>query len=158
MRHDEPATMMHWIKPLLLLVGVLVLLLIADLAYGDSVRIYDVAGSDGPDILLSQVAELEGDYAEQYGKVVVGTLPEGASKVDIEASAILNAISDKGAKLGLLDLSGFGKCTVHRTFTTAQQAEPDESEPIVGNVDARLDGPLTLRRPTTVARAPPRSA
>lgn len=150
MRHDEPATMMHWIKPLMLLIGVLVLLLIADLAYGDSVRIYDVAGSDGPDILLSQVAELDGEYAEQFGEVVVGALPEGESKIDVEAAAILSAIRDQGAKLGLLDLSGFGQCTVHRTFTSQDRAEQDDSEPAVANIDARLDGSVTVNRPTTV--------
>ena len=55
MRHDEPATMMHLIRPLLLLIAVFALLLMTEYAAGDSVRVLDVSGSDGPEILLSHV-------------------------------------------------------------------------------------------------------
>jgi flagella basal body P-ring formation protein FlgA len=158
MRHDEPATMMHLIRPLLLLLGVLVLLLAAEYAAGDSLRVHDVTGSDGPDIVLSQVAELEGDYAKQFADTVVGRFEDGEAKAVIKTSAILEAVLAEGAKLGLLDLKGYGKVTVHRTYTEPMEAEPAESEPAVANVDSkRMDvgseqaaEPVTLHTPTTV--------
>lgn len=150
MRRDEPATMMHLIRPLLLLLGVLALLLVTEQAAGDSVRIIDVAGSDGPDILLSHVAELEGDYAAKYAGVVVGRFDEGATKIEIDAQAILTAMRDEGAKLGLLDLMGFGKCTVHRTYNTVQRAKASVSEPPATNIDRQGGGAVTLDSPTTV--------
>lgn len=151
MRRDEPATMMHLIRPLLLLVGVLFLLLVAEHAMGDSVRIHDVSGSDGPDILLSQVAELQGEYANSYAGVVIGRFDEGQAKIEIETAVILKAIRDNGAKLGLLDFKGFGRCTVHRTFTQPAEHQADESEPAVANIDARAGGePVTIHTPTTV--------
>lgn len=151
MRHDEPATMMHLIRPLLLLMGVLVLLLVAEHAAGDSVRVHDVSGSDGPAITLAQVAELEGDYARQFADTVVATFADGQSKIEIETSAILEAMRAEGAKLGLLDLKGFGRCMVHRTFTEPAQAQASKEESPVANVDSRATGEsVTLHTPTTV--------
>ncbi|MFN3168662.1 MAG: flagellar basal body P-ring formation chaperone FlgA [Phycisphaeraceae bacterium] len=158
MRHDEPATMMHLIRPLLLLLGVLVLLVVADYAAGDSLRVHDVTGSDGPDIVLSQVAELEGDYARRFADTVVGRFEDGEAKTVVQTSAILVAIRDSGAKLGLLDLKGYGKVTVHRTYTGSVEAQRSESEPAVANVDTkRMDvdtaeagEPVTVHTPTTV--------
>ncbi len=158
MRRDEPATMMHLIRPLLLLLGVVVLLLLTEHALGDAVRIHDVTGSDGPDVLLSQVAELDGDYANQFADVIVGRFSEGETRVEIEASAILEAMRAGGAKLGLLDLRGFSKCTVHRTATQSARVEATDAENAITNVDNRagdIDGrasgePVTVHTPTTV--------
>lgn len=151
MRHDEPATMMHLIRPLLLLLAVLALLFLAEQAAGDSVRIHDVTGSGGPDIVLSQVAELEGDYANRFAGVVVGRFSDGASKAEVEASAVIRAMRDGGAKLGMIDLKGFARCTVHRTYSEPEQAESEDSEPAVANVDTRAGTePVTIHTPTTV--------
>lgn len=156
MRRDEPATMMHLIRPLLLLLGVALLLIVAERANGDSVRIHDQTGSDGPEVTLSQVAELDGEYANRFADVVVGRFDADENRVEIEASAIVKAIREQGAKLGLLDLQGFGRCTVHRTFTEPAQAEKSASEPAIANADANgadLESPaepVTVYTPTTV--------
>lgn len=151
MRHDEPATMMHLIKPLLLLMGVLLLLFVSEQVAGDSLRIFDVAGSDGPEIKLSQVAELEGEYANRFADVVVGRFEDGEPRYELKAAAILTAIRNQGAKLGLLDLNGFTRCTVHRTFTGQAQAQTSPSEPAAVNIDAPTVGePITLHTPMTV--------
>lgn len=152
MRHDEPATMMHLIRPILLLVIVGALLLIAVQAKSDSLRVLDVAGSDGPEVLLSHVAELDGDHAEQWAAVVVGRFAEGESRVEIKTSTILEAIRAAGAKLGLLDLSGFTKVVVHRTFTgAATEVKSQETSTPVANVEASVRGKsLTVYTPTTV--------
>lgn len=156
MRHDEPATMMHLIRPLLLLFVVLLLLVISEQALGDTVRIHDVAGSNGPEITLSQVAELDGEYAIRFADIVIGRFEDGQAQAQIETSAILHAIRSEGAKLGLLDLQGFARCTVHRTFTEPIRAEPVQdaaraAEPGMTNVEARSGaGPVTVDSPTTV--------
>jgi len=151
MRHDEPATMMHLIRPLLLLLGVLMVLLMSEAARGDSIRIYEVAGSDGPEVMLSQVAELDGDYAKGFGSVVVGKIDADQSQVVIDASSILTAMRDSGAKLGRLDLRGFGKCTVHQTYTGQHRAEVSSNEPAAANIDTNAGSePITINTPTTV--------
>ena len=58
--------------------------------------------------------------------------------------------------MGRLDLKGFGRCTVHRTFTKPAQAETAGSESALANVDAngasldRKAEPVTVHTPTTV--------
>ncbi|MEO0475384.1 MAG: flagellar basal body P-ring formation chaperone FlgA [Planctomycetota bacterium] len=152
MRRDEPATMMHLIRPMLLLMAAGVLLLIAENVRGDSLRVHDVAGSDGPEVLLSHVAELEGEYANQFAKVVVGRFVEGESRIEIKTSSILEAIREEGAKLGLLDLSGFTRVTVHRTFNEpVQEEETQEAQTPLANVESLTRGePVTVYTPTTV--------
>jgi|GEM_PF-2084659 len=152
MRHDEPATMMHLIRPLLLLIAVFALLLMTEYAAGDSVRVHDVSGSDGPEILLSHVAELEGEYASQYADIVVGRFVEGESKIEIKTSTILESIRDEGAKLGLLDLSGFTRVVVHRTFNKSAAVDgPIEQPAPVANVESSTRGAaVTVYTPTTV--------
>lgn len=152
MRRDEPATMMHLIRPMLLLVVVSALLLIAEHARGDSLRIHDVAGSDGPEVLLSHVAELEGEYANQFAEIVVGRFVEGESRIEIKTSSILESIREEGAKLGLLDLSGFTRVTVHRTFNQAVvESEPVQEQTPLANVESQTRGePVTVYTPTTV--------
>jgi flagella basal body P-ring formation protein FlgA len=152
MRRDEPATMMHLIRPMLLLVVVGALLLIAEHAKSDSLRVHDVAGSDGPEVLLSQVAELKGEYANEFAEVVVGRFVEGESRIEVKTSSILEAIREEGAKLGLLDLSGFTRVTVHRTFNeTAAESEPEQEQTPLANVESLTRGePVTVYTPTTV--------
>ena len=152
MRRDEPATMMHLIRPMLLLMAAGVLLLIAESTRGDALRVHDVAGSDGPEVLLSQVAELDGEYANQFAKVVVGRFVEGESRIEIKTSTILETIREEGAKLGLLDLSGFTRVTVHRTFTQPAEApKPKEAATPAANVESVTRGePVTVYTPRTV--------
>lgn len=152
MRHDEPATMMHLIRPMLLLLGVFALLIIAERASGDSLRVHDVAGSDGPEILLSHVAELDGEHAAKFADVVVGRFVQDETRIEIKTSTILEAIREEGAKLGLLDLSGFTKVTVHRTFSdVAEVSNPDQERLPLANVESLRRGePVTVYTPTTV--------
>lgn len=152
MRHDEPATMMHLIRPMLLLLGVFALLMFAEMAAGDSLRVHDVAGSDGPEILLSHVAELDGDHAAKFADVVVGRFVQDETRIEIKTSSILEAIREEGAKLGLLDLSGFTKVTVHRTFNDVAEvsSQDDERMPLANVESLRRGEPVTVYTPTTV--------
>lgn len=152
MRRDEPATMMHLIRPMLLLMAATVLLLIAESVRSDSLRVHDVAGSDGPEILLSHVAELDGEYANGFAGLVVGRFVADESRIEIKTSSILEAIREEGGKLGLLDLSGFTRVTVHRTFNEPVQASSQDQDQVpVANVESLTRGePVTVYTPTTV--------
>jgi len=144
--------MMHLIRPMLLLMAATVLLLIAESAKSDSLRVHDVAGSDGPDVLLAHVAELEGEYANRFADVVVGRFVADESRIEIKTSLILEAIRDEGAKLGLLDLSGFTRVIVHRTFReSARETDTADEQTPVANVESLTRGePVTVYTPTTV--------
>ena len=152
MRRDEPATMMHLIRPMLLLMAATVLLLIAESVKSDTLRVYDVAGSDGPEVLLSHVAELDGEYANGFADMVIGRFVEDESRIEIKTSSILEAIRGEGGKLGLLDLSGFTRVTVHRTFNEpVEVSTQDEQQEPVANVESLRRGePVTVYTPTTV--------
>jgi flagella basal body P-ring formation protein FlgA len=146
--------MMHLIRPMLLLLAAALLLFVAESVRSDTLRIHDVAGADGPDILLKHVAEMEGDHVAGFADVVVGRFIADETRVDLKTATILEAIRDEGAKLGLLDLSGFTKVVVHRTFSDAARPEEDDaSEPTqpMANVESLTRGePVTVYTPTTV--------
>ena len=156
MRRDEPATMMHLIRPMLLLMAVAALLMIAESVKSDTLRVHDVAGSDGPEILLLHVAEFDGEYVNGFAKVVIGRFVEGESQIDIKTSSILEAIREAGGKLGRLDLSGFTRVTVHRTFNetvreSETEVEPEQGQTPLANVESLRRGePVTVYTPTTV--------
>ena len=150
MRHDQPATMMHLIRPILFLLVLLLVVLWAEFASADSVRIHDLTGSDGPEVTLEQVAELEGDYAQTLAQTVVGQFADGEDEVLIELSEIERILRDAEASLGRLELQGFASCRVVRVQIT--QPQPEESvagETPVANPE-RLEAPITVDSPTTV--------
>lgn len=147
MHRDKPANIVRQARLLLLIA---VVLLLTDHAYGDTVRVYSSAGSDGPDVTLAQVAELEGEHANQYARLVVGRFDGDAATLELDMNAIITAMKQDGARLGVIDFKGFGSCTVHRTFNKPRRAQPSPAEPAASNIDARGRGPVTVYTPTTV--------
>ncbi len=147
MRHDEPASMMHLIRPLLLLVALLLALGLAELASADTARVHDVAGSEGPEITLGQVAELTGDYAQTLADLPVGRLEGGETTLDIDAIEV--ALRARGAAMGRLDLVGYGTCRVVRIEREAP-AEPVEATEDPGVAVSPEQRPVTVYTPATV--------
>ncbi|MFI4860632.1 MAG: flagellar basal body P-ring formation chaperone FlgA [Phycisphaerales bacterium JB063] len=147
MRHDEPASTMHLIRPLLLLIALLVLLCFAELASADSARVHEIAGAAGPGVTLGQVAELTGEYAETLADLEVGEFAADAGEASITIDAIESALREHGVSMGRLDLVGYGTCRVVRV--DGPPAEPDEPEHDPGVV-ANPDGPVTVHTPATV--------
>lgn len=147
MRHDEPASMMHLIRPLLLLIALVVLVCAAELASADAARVHDVAGSAGPAVTLGQVAELTGEYAETLADIEVARLDEGAAELTLAIDVIESALREQGVALGRLDLVGHGRCRVVRVDAPAAvPAEPEADPGVVANPDE----PVTVHTPATV--------
>ncbi|MEM9414892.1 MAG: flagellar basal body P-ring formation chaperone FlgA [Planctomycetota bacterium] len=147
MRHDEPASNMHLIRPLMLLLALLALLCFAELASADSARVHEVTGSAGPAVTLGQVAELTGEYAETLADLEVGELVEGESEVTITIDAVEDALRAQGVSMGRLDLVGFGACRVVRVDVPAVEPEEPAHDP---GVVANPDEPVTVHTPATV--------
>lgn len=147
MRHDEPASMMHLIRPILLLVALLLALGFAELASADTARVHDVTGSAGPEITLAQVAELTGEYALSLADVTVGRLEGGETTLDIDT--IESALRAQGASMGRLDLVGYGECRVVR-IERETQAEPVETHEEPGVAVSPEQKPVTVYTPATV--------
>jgi len=151
MRHDEPASMMHLIRPLILLVALLVMLVAAEFAAADTARVHEVAGSAGPAVTLSQVAELTGEYAETLADVEIAQLPANEGETVVSIDVIERALREHGVAMGRLDLVGYGRCRVVRIERPdAEPAAPEEpaDEPgVVANPEQR---PVTVHTPATV--------
>ena len=148
MRHDEPASMMHLIRPLLLLVAVLLTLCFAELASADTARVYEVTGSSGGEITLEQVAELTGEYAQSLAGVVVAQLDTDDQETEVGIDAIESALRGADASMGRLDLVGFGTCRVVRVARQVEAPMEPEEEPGVAVSPERR--PVTVYTPATV--------
>ncbi|MEM9019500.1 MAG: flagellar basal body P-ring formation chaperone FlgA [Planctomycetota bacterium] len=170
MRRDEPANVMHLIKPLLLMVALLIALAVAEYASAETVRVHDVAGSEGPGVTLDQIAELTGDYAPTLGGIAVGRFEDGADSLEIEMSTVREVLVDAGAAVGRLDLQGYAVCKVHRLPAVQSEDEgyissKNEIRQIPGSVSRAEDNespaanfenrhpdssPITVHTPTSV--------
>lgn len=152
MRRDEPANVMHVIKPLLLMLTLLLLVFVAERASADTVRVHDTAGSAGPEVILSQIAELSGEYAQTLGGVVVGRF-DSDGILTLELEQVRKALVEGGAAVGRLNLQGFSSCTIYRTI---EQSEDDSADPVLETNDSETpaanthDEPITIHTPTTV--------
>lgn len=168
MRRDEPANVMHLIKPLMLMMILVIALVVAELASADTVRVHDAAGSVGPEVTLSQIAELTGEYAPTLGDVVVGRFADGADTLEIELSDVRSALAKSGAAVGRLNLQGFAVCKVHQTGEPRISSGPltddgSTRRPSVGSVSEPVDNEapaanteresITVQTPTTVRAA-----
>ena len=151
MRHDEPASMMHLIRPVLLLVALLVMLAAAELASADTARVHEVAGTAGPAITLAQVAELTGEYAESLADVEIAQLPANEGETAVKIDQIEQALRNHGASMGRLDLIGYGSCRVVRIERPeVEPAAPEETTDEPGVVVSPERRPVTVRTPATV--------
>lgn len=115
------------------------------MASADVIRLNDSAGTNSSQITLSDVAELEGDYARSMDDLVIGTLRDGASKLTIRLDDIKAALSRKQANWGLLSLQGYNACVVHRLSLETTPIVSDGS-PVIANVqdEIGLDTAVTL--------------
>ncbi|MFU8828885.1 MAG: flagellar basal body P-ring formation chaperone FlgA [Phycisphaerales bacterium] len=104
--------------------------LLAGSAFGDTVRLKRNAmiEADRP-LLLSQVADLSGEYAESLGDLVIvdrgdRLLRAGGSAV-LSLNELRSAMQREGAMLGRLQLSG-ASCALRSASVPASRAEPQE--------------------------------
>jgi flagella basal body P-ring formation protein FlgA len=100
---------------------------------GDSVRLREaVTIQDGQDeVLLSQVAVLNGPMAEAVGGVVVYTLDSSRRITHrLRIDVVRKAIADSGANLGLLAVSG-SQCLLRPALRKEDAVPVEERTPVV---------------------------
>ena len=106
---------------------------------GDSIRLLEQAGADGPRILLSQVAELDGPATAKLGAMEVARFGKNEGHTVVTIAALRRALAVRRVNLATLSIRGHARCRVTRvaTETTADKAE--HPAPLVANFEAPLD-------------------
>ncbi|MEM1108315.1 MAG: flagellar basal body P-ring formation chaperone FlgA [Planctomycetota bacterium] len=94
---------------------------LATQALADSVRLYEQAGTAGPSIRLAEVAELEGEYAESLGDLIVARFSEGQGELSVQLATVRRVLSESGVNWAELSLRGRSVCVV--TNMTADKAD-----------------------------------
>ena len=94
------------------------LILTAVSATADSIRLLDHvgvpanAGRTAADVTLSQVAELEGEYAESLGDLVVGRVGESGAELSIQLVTVRRVLTEARVNWAELTLRGRSVCVV----------------------------------------------
>lgn len=83
-------------------------------ASADSVRLLEQAGSAGPAVTLNQIAELEGEYADTLGELVVGRFAEGQDELLVQLATVRRVLGESQVNWSDLSLRGRSSCTVTR--------------------------------------------
>ena len=105
----------------------------------DSIRLLDQAGSEGPTIRLSQIAELEGDYATTLGEVEVGRFSEGQATLTVQLSTVRRLLTEAKVNWSDLSLRGRTSCAVSRTTGVAELAKVDNDRAVTTNRKLAVD-------------------
>ncbi len=115
-------------------------------AKADSVRLYDQIGVEGAEVTLGQIAELQGPAARALSAVVVGTLGDGRSELELSVNDVEDAMDKAGVNWGLVSLRGYSVCQVTRL---APPPDPivDRGQTFAANIQTPigLETTLTLR-------------
>lgn len=116
-----------------------------------SVRMNDLAEVGGADVILNDVARVEGDGASALGAVVLATFEQDQESTTITLTTLRAKLDGVGVNWGRVTLGGFASCTVHRKATDAPPivvaSEPAVAVNPVCDVD--LNSALTLREKIT---------
>ncbi len=96
--------------------SILAILILATAAHSaaESIRLHDQIGTVGPAIRLMDIAELEGQYAESLGELVVGRFAEGQNEMSVQLATVRRVLSESQANWGNLSLRGKSSCVVIR--------------------------------------------
>ncbi len=111
-------------------------------ASADSIRLLEEAVVAGDQVVLHQVAALDGPASEAFGDLVVGALRAKQSRTTITLGALRARLTDRGANWGRLSLRGFSRCRVVRVepvISTPAPAATSEPGLAVANPTATVD-------------------
>jgi flagella basal body P-ring formation protein FlgA len=142
-------------------VRLMTLALVIALAMGaaapaDTIQLRRGARVSDADVLLRDVARLDGAAAEAFAGLKVAALGSTGGATNVTLAAVRNALEEHGVNWAHLTLSGFAACRVERTQAEApadaKQAAPAAptaaaAEPVVANPtqEISLSTPITLR-------------
>ncbi|MBB6430354.1 flagellar basal body P-ring formation chaperone FlgA [Algisphaera agarilytica] len=89
-------------------------LALASTAAADSVRLHEQAGTTGPAVRLMEIAELEGEYAQTLGELVVGRFAEGQDELTVQLATVRRVLSESQVNWSDLSLRGRSVSVVTR--------------------------------------------
>lgn len=112
-------------------------------ARADSVRLYDQIGVEGPNVTLSQVAELKGDAAQAFAGMVLLTLDEGRDEQAITLAQVEKKLNEAGVNRGLVSLRGFNTCRVTRLVAPPVPVL-DQGQAVSANIETPISLETTL--------------
>jgi len=133
------------------LIAMTLLLSLAVQAMAQStVHLHQTAGSAGPVVLLSDVADLTGDEAIALSGIVVAKFPESAQTVVVEMADVRQALAKAKVNWAFVSLKGFRACQVHRELQE-KDVQPMQVDPaeVFSNVERALD----VTKPTSLKAA-----
>ncbi len=126
------------VRLLLILVGLFIAIIVADVARAGSIRLHDEAGATARQVTLGQVAELKGEDAEVLADVVVYTLAEGREHAMLTLQELRSALDAAEVNWARLSLKGFTTCKV--TLIPNEKPVIVDTEPVVAsNPEVSLD-------------------
>jgi len=130
------------------LITAVVTLLASSAAAGDSVRLHQRIAAPGPQVHLSEIAELSGSAADALKDLVVGQFADEQATTTITLEHIAGVLTDAGVNWARLSLAGCETCTVERLADLPAAPAIDAENPtlFLANPAGGLsvDGPLTI--------------
>lgn len=108
-------------------------------ASADSIRLLEEAASEGPQILLSHVAELDGPVIAKWGAVEVAHFTNNADHTFVTVAAIRRILAVRQINLAAVSIRGHDRCRVTRSTTARTVAEAEHSAPLLANSEVGLD-------------------
>jgi len=98
----------------------MILVTLAHAAYADDIQLLAVAGVEGDQVHLRDVARLDGARAEALGDLVVAKFDASAASLTVDMDVLRDVLTRQSINWGLLTLGGHRKCMVERlTAVTA---------------------------------------
>lgn len=140
------------------LLATMLVLLAVDTAAAADIRLREEVVVAEATVYLRDVAELEGEAAQQFADVVVATFANEQRELAVtmpQVRALLEARSEMN--WAMVRLRGYGKCTVYRTAmekvddavaaASVKKEVPVAASPVLANprVPVSVEAPLTLR-------------
>ena len=112
----------------------------AGAAAADSVRLYDHIGVAGSQVTLGQIAELEGDYAQSLGDLVVGRFEDHRPSLRLQIAAVRRVMTEAQVNWSDLVLKGKAQCLISRIDgDPARAVKVDNDRAVTTNNEISVD-------------------
>lgn len=107
----------------------------------NSVRLHEQAGTTGPAIKLIEIAELEGEYAQTLGDLVVGRFADGQDEITVQLATIRRVLSESQVNWADLSLRGKSSSRVTRLQGVDGSPAPDvaNDRAVITNNELAID-------------------
>lgn len=108
----------------------------ASAAHADSIRLLDQAGvpvnagGTKANVTLADVAELEGEYAESLGDLIVGQLDPRSTGLSVQLATVRRVLTEARVNWADLSLRGRSMCVVSPLGGEAQDVEVDNDRAV----------------------------